>query len=58
MCHSIGAVAEETDANALPIAPSHGEAIVCWYEAFGICAIIKLMAVLLAVVCHSKVDGC
>ena len=56
MCHSIGAVAEETDTDALPITASHGEAVACCYEAFAICAIIELMAVLLTVVGDLEIE--
>ena len=50
MCHSIGTVAEEADADALPIAASHGEGIAGREIGFAISAVEVLVAVLLAVV--------
>ena len=56
LCHSIGAIAEEADTDALPIAATHGEAVASRDEVLAVGAIIELMAILLAIVCNSEVD--
>ena len=57
MCHSIGAIAEEADTDALPIAATHGEAVASRDEVLAVGAIIELMAVVLTVVGDPEVDG-
>ena len=56
LCLSIVAITEQSCANALPIATSHRECLACRNEVFTIDAIGKLMAILLAIVCHTKPD--
>ena len=45
-----GAVAEESDTDALPIAAPHGEGVACLHEMLAVKAVGELMAVLLTVV--------
>ena len=56
MRHSIGAVTEEADADALPVTTSHGEGFAGWEEGFTVSAVEILVAVLLAVVGEFEVE--
>ena len=55
--HSIGTIAEHADTDALPIAATHRETVASRDEVLTIDAVIELMAVVLAVVRDSEVDG-
>ena len=56
LCLSIVTITEQSCADALPIATSHRESLARRNEVFTIDAIGKLMAILLAIVCHAKPD--
>ena len=56
MGHSIGTIAEETDADALPIATSHREGVASREISFAISAVEVLVAVLFAVVGDLEIE--
>ena len=56
MGHSIGTVTEESDADAFPVAATHGEGVAGREVDFAISAIEVLVAVLFTVVGNFKVE--
>ena len=56
MCHSIGTIAEEADADALPVTTSHREGVAGREISFAISAVEVLVAVLFAIVGNLEIE--